>query len=345
MQKKIIRWGLVLSTLVLLALTWLFILPATTFPESKKIVYIKTGQTDLSNLFKLLEDSNCIRTDFAFKFLADKMDMKESLKPGKYEIRRSMSLLGIVRMFKNNQQSFVRLTITKIRTKEQLASLVGKKFELDSLAFLQYINNNDSLKTFQVTSSNFMSLLLPESYDYYWNSSPEQIIIKWKKEHDLFWNEERKQLAAERNLTPETSYILASIIEEETNAKEEKGQIASVYLNRIAKGMPLQADPTVKFALRNFGLKRIYEKHLLVESPYNTYRYKGWPPGPICTPSKESLEAVLSSPSTQYLFFVAKSDFSGRHDFSSTYSEHLIKAKAFQDAQNVQEATRKMTSH
>jgi UPF0755 protein len=152
-----------------------------------------------------------------------------------------------------------------------------------------------------------------------------------------YWNEERKKLAAERKLNETTAYILASIVEEETRDNEEKDTIASVYLNRYYKGMRLQADPTVKFALRDFGLKRIYEKHLAVESPYNTYRNAGLPPGPICTPSIQTLEAVLHAPSTNYLYFVAKSDFSGRHVFSETYEQHLRYAKEFQRALDKQQ--------
>ncbi len=143
------------------------------------------------------------------------------------------------------------------------------------------------------------------------------------------WSEERRRQAEQLGLTPVTATILASIVEEETNAQEEKGLIASVYLNRYRRGMPLGADPTVRYALRDFSLKQILFAHLNVESPYNTYRNKGFPPGPICTPSLQTLDAVLQAKETNYLYFVAKSDFSGRHDFSETFKEHVAKANAF----------------
>jgi UPF0755 protein len=163
------------------------------------------------------------------------------------------------------------------------------------------------------------------------------IFKKLLAEQKKIWNSERKKKADSLGLSPVNVYILASIIEEETNNKNEKGLIASVYLNRMAKNMNLGADPTVKFALRNFALKRIYEKHLAVESPYNTYRVKGLPPGPICTPSLQTLDQVLSAPKTDYLFFVAKKDFTEGHVFTSKYQEHLKYAREYQEALNLQE--------
>jgi UPF0755 protein len=160
----------------------------------------------------------------------------------------------------------------------------------------------------------------------------KNIFKKLYAEHQKFWNDERKAKAQRLNLTPEQVYTLASIVEEETNKNEDKGKIASVYINRLRKGMKLAADPTVKFAMRNFELKRIYHKHLAFSSPYNTYLNAGLPPGPICTPSIKTIDAVLNSPRTDYLFFVARSDFSGYSDFASTYQQHQVFAKAYQQA-------------
>jgi UPF0755 protein len=174
-----------------------------------------------------------------------------------------------------------------------------------------------------------MTAVFPNTYTYFWNSTPTQIFKKLFAEYKNVWNDERKQKAAGIGLTPTESYILASIIEEETNAKDEKDTMASVYRNRLKKSIRLGADPTVKFALRDFSLKRIYEKHLAVVSPYNTYRNYGLPPGPICTPTLETLDEVLNSPETEYLYFVAKPDLSGRHLFAKNYNDHLKYAKQY----------------
>ncbi|HMH33769.1 MAG TPA: endolytic transglycosylase MltG, partial [Puia sp.] len=158
----------------------------------------------------------------------------------------------------------------------------------------------------------------------------EKVFKKLYAGYKSYWTPEKLQQAAEHGLNPATAYIIASIVEEETHRSEDKGKVTSVYLNRLNKGMRLAADPTVKFALRNFELKRVYEKYLKVESPYNTYKYAGLPPGPICTPAPETLEAVLTSPKTNYLYFVAKPDFSGYSNFAETYEQHLLFAKAYQ---------------
>ena len=248
-----------------------------------------------------------------------------------------MSLLEIIRLLKNGSQSPLNLVITKFRTKESFAGLVARKFEADSISLLSFMNNNDSLRMYGLDSNTVMAGLFPNTYQLFWNASPSAIFKTLFAEKEKFWTKERLQLASNKKLTPITAYILASIVEEETRADKEKDTIASVYLNRYYQGMRLQADPTVKFALRDFGLKRIYEKHTIVESPYNTYRVVGLPPGPICTPTTTTLEAVLHAPDTKYLYFVANSDYSGTHLFSETYDQHLKYARAFHEAQNEQE--------
>ena len=228
------------------------------------------------------------------------------IKPGKYEIKKDASIFSIIRMLRNGQQAPVNLVITKIRTKEDLAHLVGNRFECDSLHMIRFLNNGDSLKDYSLDTQTVMTAVLPNTYTYFWNTNARKIFQKLYDDSQEFWTKERKQQAADHNLTPEKAYILASIIEEETNAETDKPNIASVYLNRIEKSMPLQADPTIKFAMRNFRLKRIYEKYLFVESPYNTYRNKGLPPGPICTPSRETVDAVLNSPKNRIFIFCSK---------------------------------------
>jgi UPF0755 protein len=333
----------ILGTLLLLVILigWIFFTGNTAFNEKSKYLFIRTDQATYGDVLRTIEEGKFVKNPAAFNFLAKRMDLEEKIKPGRYEITKGMSLVDIVRLLRNGRQSPVKLVITKLRTKEDLASFIGKRFESDSSDVINYINNADSLKQYDLDTTTVMTGVFPNTYEIFWNSTPAVIFKKLFSERAAYWTEERKKLAAERQLNPTTAYILASIVEEETRDNAEKGNMASVYLNRYHKGMRLQADPTVKFALREFGLKRIYEKHLAVESPYNTYRNTGLPPGPICTPSLKTLDAVLNSPKTNYLYFVAKSDFSGRHVFTETYEDHLKYAKEFQQAQDKQQEIKK----
>lgn len=320
---------------------WVFLGSATGFDSSKKSLYITSSDPTKRAVLDSLKKNEIVKNDFAFEWLANRMNYWTNIKPGKYDIKKGTSLLTIIRMLRNGQQTPVDLVITKLRTKEDFARLVDRKFETDSVQMLNYLNNDDSMQKYGVSPENAMTLVLPDTYTYFWNTSPEKIVKKLADENEKFWTQERKQKARDRGLTPIQAHVLASVVEEETNANAEKGNIASVYINRIKNGMPLQADPTVKFALKDFGLKRIYEKHLMVESPYNTYRNSGLPPGPICTPTKSTIDAVLNAPNTNYLYFVASSEFNGTHVFSATYEEHLKKAKEYQQALNQLELQRK----
>lgn len=334
------KWIVIILLFILLAagiIAAVFLLPDTNFKGKSKYLYIRTNQATYADLLKTIRDSQYIKSPNAFRFLANSMGLEEKIKPGRYEVRKGMSVLELVRMLRNGKQSPVNLVITKLRTREDLASLIGKKFECDSSDVINFLNNSDSLSAYQLDTNTAMTGVFPNSYELFWNSTPGIVFRKLFAEKEKYWTAERVQQAETHKISPTQAYILASIIEEETRDRKDKDTMASVYLNRFYKGMPLQADPTVKFALRNFRLTRIYNKHTEVSSPYNTYRVKGLPPGPICTPSEASLQAVLNAPSTNYFYFVARSDFSGRHVFSVTYDEHLVHAKEFQEAQNKQE--------
>jgi UPF0755 protein len=302
---------------------------ATAFTGNKYYLYIKTGM-NYQQVVDSLDKNNTLKNTFFFKWLAKRFDYSENVKAGKYEIKKGENLISILRMLRNGKQVPVNLTITKLRTKEDLAALVGRHFECDSASFMNYLENNDSLKSYDLDSNTIMTAVFPNTYTYFWNTTPARIFKKFFTAHNEYWTSEKKQLAEEHGLTPEKAYILASIIEEETNAQEDKSKIASVYLNRLSKKMKLAADPTVKYAMRNFELKRIYDKYLTIESPYNTYAHEGLPPGPICTPSLQTLDAVINAPKTNYLYFVAKPDFSGYSNFSETYDQHIKFAREYQ---------------
>lgn len=314
---------------------WFVFGSATSFSGKNKFLYLHEDQNNKDSVLAILKRDDIISNIRTFSFLADRMDMWSKLKPGKFEIKNGESALTIVRKLRNNNQSPVKLVINKLRFREDLAKLIGKQFAMDSATAASFLNSNDSLRKFGVDTSSFMSLVIPNTYTYTWTASMDRIISKLKDEQEKFWNKnDRTAKAAAQGLSPEQVYILASIIEEETNKHDEKGNIASVFLNRLNAGMPLGADPTIKYALRNFALTRLYYKHLEVVSPYNTYRNKGFPPGPICTPSPITIDKVLEAPKTDYFYYVAKTDGSGYHHFSTTFEEHQKYASQYHQTQD-----------
>jgi UPF0755 protein len=328
--RKIILIFILIIALIIIYGAWNVFGP-TLHNTNKKFLYIKTGST-YQNVKDDLIKNKIIETSFWFDEISKYADYPNKVKAGKYKVTNGMSLYHLVKMLRSGKQVPVNLIITKLRTKEDLAKKIADNFEADSSTVINFLNNNDSLKQFDVDSNTVMTDVIPNTYTYTWNTSIKNIFKKLYAEEQKFWNDERKQKAESLNLTPPQVYTLASIVEEETNEPDDKGKIASVYINRLKKGMKLAADPTVKYALRDFGLKRIYHKHLEFLSPYNTYLNAGLPPGPICTPSIKTIDAVLNSPETDYLFFVARPDFSGYSDFASNYQQHEINAKAYQQA-------------
>ena len=330
MKKKIIYTLLAFILISGAFISWKIFGPTVNAPE-KKYFYIKTGDT-YEKVKNNLTAANIINSDFWFSQVAKKLNYPKSIKAGRYEIKNGTSIFSLVRMLRSGNQSPVNLVINKIRTKEDLAQKIGAGFECDSLGFITYLNNTDSLQKYNLDSNTVMTAVIPDTYSILWNTSSAKIFKKLYTDQQKFWNAERTKKAVALNMTPKQVYTMASIVEEESNKEEDKGKIASVYINRIDKGMKLEADPTVKFAMKDFGLKRIFNKHLSYPSPYNTYQQTGLPPGPICTPSSKTIDAVLNAPQTNYIFFVAKPDFNGYSNFAATYEEHMIFAKAYQHA-------------
>lgn len=304
--------------------------PTVNAPE-KKYFYISTGE-NYEGVIADLHNLKIITSEFWFNLVAKKLNYPKSVRAGRYEIKNGTSIFNLVRMLRSGSQSSVKLVINKIRTKEDLAQKIAGGFECDSLSFISLLNNTDSLKKYNLDTNTVMTAVIPDTYSILWNTSPAKIFKKLYTDQQKFWNSERTNKAAALNMTPQQIYTMASIVEEETNKEDDKGKVASVYINRIEKGMKLEADPTVKFAMKDFGLKRIYHKHLSYASAYNTYQQTGLPPGPICTPSSKTIDAVLNAPKTNYIFFVAKPDFNGYSNFAATYEEHLVYAKAYQNA-------------
>jgi UPF0755 protein len=337
MKKKL--GFIALAVLIVVAFfLWKIFGPSLKQPEGK-FLYIHTGATYNAVTTELVNQKIISKTAW-FNLVAKTLKYK-TVRPGKYEIKKGMSVFNLIRMLKNGRQSPVDLVIIKFRTKEEFAGRIGKEFETDSLQMISFLNNSDSLQHYNLDTSTWAFAIIPDTYRYFWNSTPTKIFSKLYASSQNFWTEEKKQKLKENNLTPVQAYTLASIIEEETNEKNDKGNIASVYINRLAQGISLQADPTIKFAMKDFGLKRIYEKYLTTPSPYNTYLNKGLPPGPICTPSVETLNEVINAPKTNYIYFVANSDLNGSSVFTSSYDEHLKYAKLYQQALNKQDSIKK----
>ncbi len=329
-MKKIIGITIILVLLLGFVFGWNFFGPVTKAP-AKEFVYIPTGST-YADVVKNLVSNGVISGDFFFNIVAKQAKYPQNVKPGKYEIPEGSSIVALVRTLKRGTQVPVKLVINKFRTKADFAKKIASNFESDSATVSKFLYDADTLKKYGLDTNTVLTAVIPNTYLLKWNQSFGSVFKRLYDEKEKFWTAERRQKAAAHNLTLEQVYIMASIVQEETNKQKDKELIASTYMNRLNKGMKLEADPTVKFAMGDFGLKRILLKHLQYPSAYNTYQHTGLPPGPICTPAISTIDAVLAAPQTNYLFFVAKPDFNGYSNFASTYSEHLVYAKAYQKA-------------
>ncbi len=336
-MKKIVRFFLLFLMLVLLTAIYFFLVPETSFSE-KEISYEISRPVSSEHVTMELKEQGIIRFPLLFSFIYSYYGDWDLIQPGKYKAKKGQTLFQTARQLKNSRKSIVKLVINRLRLKEDFAQLIGKQFLVDSATMMNFIQSNDSLLHLGIDTSQLFTLILPDTYEFYRNSSVRVILAKLREHSERFWlQDERLKKAASINLSPKEVYALASVVEEETNDPGDRSLIASVYLNRLRLGMPLQACPTIKFALRDFSITRIYEKYLTINSPYNTYRRAGLPPGPICTPSPATIDLVLNAPSTGYLYFVAKSDFSGYHHFSSTYQEHQYYARLYQKALTIEQ--------
>jgi UPF0755 protein len=307
--------------------------PNTKAFGDKKYFYVRTGSS-YRDVLDGLEAQEVIRSRNSFDWVARQLGYPTRVKAGRYQITKGMSNFEIVKLLRSGKQAPVQLVITKLRTRNDLVRKLCTNLEADSIALRMLMQDQVYLRQFGLDSNTVMCAVMPNTYEYYWNTSAETAFKKLEKAREDFWTDERKAKARNLGLSMNEVTILAAIVEEETNKNDEKPLVSSVYLNRYRKGMRLQADPTVKFAIQDFALKRIRENHTLFDSPYNTYRYAGLPPGPICTPSSKTLDAVLNTPETDYLYFCARSDFSGYHAFAATYREHLQNAHRYQAALN-----------
>lgn len=338
-QPKNWKIGLFL-TLAIIVITFTFYFYQITQTANLQVdkedtyLYIPSG-VGYATVMDSLKKNRIIEDELSFSFLAKLMKYQERVKAGRYRIKRNMGNLAAIRMLRAGQQDPVRVTFTNVRLKEQLPGKICKNLEADSTAFAAMINDPEFLKKWGFDTVSITTMFLPNTYEFYWNTSAEQVLERFHKEYKKFWNDTRLKKAQTIGFSPAQVSTLASIIEAETNQNDEKRRMAGTYINRLTAeetNRKLQADPTLKFALRDFGIKRILNVHKEVESPYNTYKYPGLPPGPINLPSITSIDAVLNYEKNNYLYFCAKEDFSGHHNFAVTYADHLANARLYQAA-------------
>lgn len=301
--------------------------------EKTELLYIPTDAT-FDDVKQLLRMKDWLSDDVTFTLIAQWMNYIGNVKPGCYELSDGMTARDLVGKLRSGNQKPFNVTFNNIRQLSQLAGKVSAVLECDSAEYLRAMTDENLIAEFGFTRETFPAMFIPNTYQFMWNTDGEQWVRRMHSEYDKFWTKERQHKADSLGLTRMEVSTLASIIEEETNKRDEYPIIAGLYLNRLRIGMPLQACPTIKYALGDFTLRRILTKHLQVESPYNTYQNTGLPPGPIRIPSIVVIDAVLNATAHKYLYMCARPDGSGRHNFASTGAEHARNARIYQQELN-----------
>lgn len=296
------------------------------------VVLVPTG-SDFGQLMDSLHGGDLLRNEALFRAMARAKGLDKRVCSGRYELKQGMGYSEVINRIQAGLQSPVRITFHNVRTFDRLAGLLSRQIELDSMTLMQAFTDDSVVAAYGYTPQTFMAMFIPNTYEVYWNCSVDDLLQRMKRESDRFWSSRDTRLAR-CGLTRNEAITLASIVYEETKRQSEMPVVAGVYINRLRRGMPLQADPTVKFAMGDFSLRRILHKHLEVDSPYNTYRVSGLPPGPICMPSIAAIDAVLDYQEHDYLYFCAKEDLSGAHNFARTLAEHNRNARAYAAALN-----------
>ena len=289
--------------------------------------FIPSGSTYDS--FLSLLDSAAFLSDYrSFIWVADKKNLRSHIQPGRYLLENGMNNNQLVNLFRSGNQQPVKIVVRSTRSKEVFSGFIAKHIEADSVSILKFMSDNENFDI-ENKKVSWMTLCIPNTYELYWNTNADQFFKRMTREYQSFWNNDRRLKLEKVNLNEFEVSILASIVQQETAMDDEKPTVAGVYMNRLNKGKRLEADPTLIYAVGDFGIKRVLDKHKEVESPYNTYKHKGLPPGPICMPTISSIDAVLNYEKHNYLFFCAKEDFSGYHNFARSYTQHIRNAKKF----------------
>jgi UPF0755 protein len=310
--------------------------PNVLVDKEDRILVIRKGD-DFKTVQKHLHDGDYVQDLMSFSFLARLMSYDENVKEGRFILRKDMTNLQAIRTLRSGRQEPVRITFNNVRLISELAEKITKNLAMSpnefEAALIQFAKSNP----YGFNKDNVMTMFIPNTYEVYMNISSEGLLDKMHEEYEKFWNEERKQKASKLGLTQTEVSTLASIVQAETVRDDEAPLIASLYLNRLKKGIALQADPTLVFASGDFSLKRVLNEHKEIDSPYNTYKYAGLPPGPINMPHIKSIDAVLNAPETDYYYMCAKEDFSGRHNFTNDYQQHMRNAARYQRALTIEQ--------
>ncbi len=304
--------------------------PNVELKDSSIEFFVRSGD-DYTAVYKALISQNIIQDSSSFDWVAQRKKYPELVKAGRYLILDGMNNNQLVNLLRSGEQNSIRLILRSVRTKTELAANVAKYIEADSLSVISLLDDNAFCAQYGFNTTTIFSLFLPNTYEFYWNTTAEEFIVRMAREYKRFWNEDRVVKARSLNLSQSEVSTLASIVQSEQAAKkDERAVVAGLYLNQLRKGMRLESDPTLIHAIGDFTIKRVLNIHKEINSPYNTYRNAGLPPGPILLPEIESIDAVLNASKHNYLFMCAKEDFSGYHNFSESYREHVNNAKRYQ---------------
>lgn len=336
MNKKCqLRYGLpaLICILAITAAVYACFFASFSHDDTTQFVYIDNDD-NLDSLNAKLDTIGNWYALTGFKTLTRHSQYAENMRTGRFAVEPGQSTLSLFRKLKNGIQSPIRLTIPSVRTIDRLTKELARHIMADSTAIADVLNDSAEIALLGYNRQTLPALFIPNTYEVYWNIAPKSLLLRMHKEHKRFWGSERQARADALHLTETQVATLASIVDEETTNDAEKPTIAGLYYNRLQHGMLLQADPTVKYAVGDFTLQRIYNYHLTIDNPYNTYRYKGLPPGPIRIPSVAGIDAVLHMQRHNYLYMCAKEDFSGTHNFAATLAEHQQNARRYVQALN-----------
>lgn len=303
--------------------------PIVNLNNKDNITFYISSNSDYNFVKNDLLSQGIVNNISSFDIMADIKSYKENIKPGRYIIKDKISANELVSLLRSGAQVPIKVTFNNIRFLPKFAGKVSQKFEFDSLELITLLNDKEYLTELNYNEQTLISLFLPNTYEMWWNTSPKKFVERMKIEHDNFWNEDRLAKAKELKLSPTEVSTLASIVQEETNKTSEMSRIAGVYMNRLKVGMLLQADPTARFAYGDFSVKRVTYDYLKTDSPYNTYLYKGLPPGPICMANPTTIDKVLNYETHKYYYFCAKPDNSGTHAFARNLRQHNNNANAY----------------
>jgi len=332
--KKPLKWGIYTALVIFIYVVYILFAPNIFLEKDEKSYLCIPENSSFQEVVDLLNKKANIFNNIAFSQTSSLLRYGNKIRAGKYELKNGMNNFQLVRILRSGRQTPVQLSFNNIRTKEQLASRLSSQIMADSVSIIKLLNDSVFLTKYQLNPNTSVALFIPNTYEVFWNLNAQQLFERMNKEYLKFWTAERRAKADSIPLTITEVSTLASIVEEETNNKKDRPMVAGLYINRYKTEMPLQADPTVKFALGDFGIKRILFVHLRTKSPYNTYKNTGLPPGPIRVTTPAAIDAVLNYTHHNYIYMCASETLNGEHKFAVSWEEHSANAAKYQKELN-----------